>query len=320
MPFIPKRKINRIIFSFLGLLYLLFLLFTNAAKAVAADVLLLTSGNMQPYNQAAQAALDTLQSGPAVTGPKSFFAVSVEKIVMHPDTEGKTAVELQRLKPTIILAIGSRALGQALQIDDAVVVYVLAPGAEKKIVKESQTITGVIMHPEPVDVLRNIRKALPNVHRLGVLFHPQFSGEMIRKAQSAAAEEELVLITVPVQSAKQVASSLASMKETVDALWMIPDPYVLNSQTIKAFLHYSVTYHLPLISFAEKYLDIGASIVVAASVDTMGRQAAQMVLQILRGGNSAVMEPRYPGQVEVLYNHSLLKRLGIPVNAAGVKQ
>jgi putative ABC transport system substrate-binding protein len=110
------------------------------------------------------------------------------------------------------------------------------------------------------------------------------------------------------------------MKETVDALWMIPDPYVLNSQTIKAFLHYSVTYHLPLISFAEKYLDIGASIVVAASVDTMGRQAAQMVLQILRGGNSAVMEPRYPGQVEVLYNHSLLKRLGIPVNAAGVKQ
>jgi putative ABC transport system substrate-binding protein len=243
----------------------------------------LQSGDLQPYHEAAEGVLASLNIPGNRQGPKALVPFTIERMLLSTDAndDGWRQVLRQR-RPLAIVAIGKRALELAIQLPDVPIVHVMVPGAEQ-IIGLRENVHGISMVVPAAITLERLQIHYPRVHRIVVLYHPVYSEKFIHEADAAARQLGFELVAIPTESPKEVDRLLNSVQGNVQALWMIADPNVLNAQTSQTFLDYSIKRRVLLLTFAEKYLKTGATFGVAADTSAMGRQAGRMAVELLEG-------------------------------------
>lgn len=280
-----------------------------AAPVYGNQILIVQSSELLPYHQAAEgvvAALDPLANR---QGPKALLPVTVDKVILDTTMDDEAwRQRIAQIRPSAIVAVGKRALELAVYLRDIPVVYAMVPGAEQIIDRRKNT-SGVSMLVPAETILTKLRNHHPHVHRILVLYHPVYSGKFIAAARDAALRLDLELIAMPVSAPQEAVRLLNAVQEKVQALWMIPDPNVLNNETMQSYLDYSLKKRIILLTFAEKYLKIGATFGIALDNTEMGRAAGRMALSILEGKGSTSSESNEQVVYRVFQNTDLIERM-----------
>jgi putative ABC transport system substrate-binding protein len=119
------------------------------------------------------------------------------------------------------------------------------------------------------------------------------------------------LLTREVRNPREVATAVNNLKGMVNAFWMLPDTSVVTPETVELFLLASQEYNIPVISFAGKYVEMGALAALDIDVFDQGTQAGEMAINILNGTAIADVRASEARSAPVKINRSVAKKLGI---------
>jgi putative tryptophan/tyrosine transport system substrate-binding protein len=276
-----------------------------------ARVVIVSSDTAAAYAQAAEALTDTLvrQGIPRADIAQSF----VPELVMRLKSG-------QQLRPAIFVALGSAAT-QALVAGNALapVLGVLIPRRSfEHVLRSSGRVIssrlGVIYLDQPLTrQLALIRLALPQATRLGVLCGPE-SSDKATELKTLVSNYGLELHQAAVTQPDDFSAVLPRLLDDVDVLLALADPMVFNSSTIQNILLASIHERVPLVAFSPAYVRAGAVLAVYSTPLQAGKQAAGVVLGILRGQvlpDHAIE----PDDFEVGVNANVARALGLSPDA-----
>ncbi len=302
------KIINTLLFnSALMLLKVLvvLLIILRPSFASAADVVIVQSISIKPYN-------DVLK------GFKDTCKCSVEQIVLSEPSRANLKRKIQKANPDLVLTIGMDAYRKSRAVTSLPVIYtmILAP---IKTISNSADTTGVSMVISAEKQLNIIKKVLPDTKEIGLLFDPARSGKFIRRAITAAKTEGIELIAKEVNASKDVPDATMFMKDTIDAFWVIPDLTVITPETFKFMLLCSFQNYIPLISFSDKYVEMGALLSLNIDEYDIGRQAGEMARKFFSGTSLKQIQKVDARNAKITINKTTAEKLGIPIKSETLK-
>ena len=141
---------------------------------------------------------------------------------------------------------------------------------------------------------------------------------LVKEAHAIAALNGIVLIAEEAENAKQVPAILARIAGGIDALWMLPDATVTTPNTVEAMLNFSFDNHIPLLTFADKYLKLGATVSAGFDLFEMGAQAGRMARRVMSFPPERIAAAEFPEKVNVQLNGKVAVKMGLLVNTAAL--
>lgn len=173
-------------------------------------------------------------------------------------------------------------------------------------------VTGLSLKVPLHRQFQTIRTLLPAAKRVGVLYDPDRSGDLVDEARRPASRLGIELVERQVRDAKDVPAALRSMLTTIDALWLVPDSTVLTDDSFRFILNTTLDTNVPVIAFSSEFVRNGALAALSIHPDDIGRQAGELVKRLLSGGrpqHGAATVP--PDRVRLAVNLKTAKYLGV---------
>ncbi|KAF0218687.1 MAG: hypothetical protein FD174_2780 [Geobacteraceae bacterium] len=261
------------------------------------EILVLQSLQVKPYEE-------------ALRGFKSACSADMRRLTVS-DMEGADLTRtIHEERPGLILAIGADALKKIKRIKDIPIIYLMVLNPQQ-IAGGGKNITGVSMNIPPEKYLALLRKILAPPKMVGLLYDPVKTGSLVKKAQQAAGMMGIELLAKEVRRSKDVPELLNGMKGAINAFWMLPDTTVVTPETVEFFLLFSQEHKIPILTFANKYVEMGALISLDIDAFDLGRQAGEMAKKALEGTPVRDL-PRSDARRSVLkINRNVARKLGI---------
>ena len=290
-------------------IYIFFLMFVGCCGSAAADhrILVFQSFSVAPYDE-------------ALAGFKSVCDAEITTVVLSDQGKISPSQIIRANKPDLILAIGMNALTTIKDIEDIPIIYMMVLNPQA-ITFGEKNISGISMTLSPEKQLATLREVLPAAKRVGMLYNPDRNGNFLKRAVKAATNTGITLVTEKIQSPKEVPSALQNMWNKMDVFWMIPDITVYSPETIEFVLLFLLENHMPIVSFSEKYVELGALISIGIDPFDIGNQAGEMAKTIFsnnrKNNNTQRIDAR---KAVVLINLKIAKKLGITFDEKVLKK
>lgn len=262
-------------------------LLSLAAAARGEAILIVLSGDADPYNQAAAA----LQESPQLKG-QAFETRQLAEVIAAKSLPSDTHV---------VVAIGSQAavwLKGQLSADQHMVFCMVADAEglfSARDLEGPANICGVSTDIKPANQLAIIREAMPKARRMGLLYDSrnERSVRLLRRAQGEMLEgTELVAVDVAGhKSAGQAVEAL--FEKRIDVAWTMPDSAVYDTATTRTLLLRAIRSSTPVFGFSPAFVRAGALLGVGVEPAGQGRQAAEIVASLLAGRHrEEVLDPQ----------------------------
>ncbi len=298
----PPPRPPRVAPALATLLLLGVLLVPACFRAVAADaparVLVLNSdAAITRYNEALAAFKETLGS------PVTEFNLATSNESMLRRT-------LTAERPTIIYCLGGKAYTSALKVAGGVPI-VLSSAINWERFKVDPKTTRVVANELPaVSQLTLFRQFFPKLQRVGVIYTAGMNRQWFAQAVAAGKEVGIEVIGRTITRNAQLGGALTELTRKVDALWLMPDPDVLDDETsVKLYFDRADAAKIPVFAYSAVYTNFGPTLVIAPDMQTVGRQAAGIVQDF--AGASAVTTP---GGSEVTLNLQRVRKYNLEFN------
>ncbi len=273
-----------------------------ASPAAAWDVLVVQKYRAKPY-------ADVVRGFESVVGGKTSV------LILEESSDADPVREIRRRSPDLILALGADALSKARKIDNIPIIYcmVLNPAP---LVGNEDNITGISMNVAPEKQLAHLRKVLPDLKKIGTVYNPGKSGTFLEKARAAAQKADIRLVSVKVEQAKDFPRALESLPRDIDAYWMLPDSTVTTPEAVEALILFSIRTKIPVFTFSDKYLRLGAFMSLELNTFDLGKQAGEMAKKIRSGTATEDIPRAFADQATITVNYSVAAKLGISLNGS----
>ncbi len=271
--------------------------------ATAQQVVVLQSDTLTPYQEAVEA-----------------FQINVGQDVRVIDLRGEreravaVAHQLQKAPPDLVFAVGAKAAWTAATLlSDVPQVFAQVNDPARFGITGSQ-VTGVVSTVPTETMLSQFRVFLPSVRTLGFLHSAQISLDQ-QALVNAAKAAGFDLLPLEIQSAKDLRSAVISTLRKVDALWLPPDPHLVNSDSFRFLSEASRRSGIPILTSSEALVHAGALIGVVPDHAASGTQAAALAKRILGEGVSPeTIEYEDPLGFRVLLNEASLDALDLVID------
>lgn len=206
-------------------------------------------------------------------------------------------------RPTdIVLAVGQQAL-DAVRGTEARVVAALALDVPPGVLAADAV-------PPPEHSLRALKAARPSVRRVGVVYGPHTT-TLFLKMMEPARGLGLSLVPMPAHDGPQAVRELFHHVKDIDAVWLAPDAAVITPQLFRYALTVQLRDRLPVVAVTRQQVKAGALLAVDADARAVGRQAAQLVNELLSGTPAAALAgAERTGTLELTVNAHAARRLG----------
>ena len=168
--------------------------------------------------------------------------------------------------------------------------------------------------------LAAFRLVNPRAVRVGVVYNAENSGRLVQEATKAAPVVRLLLVERPVQSDREIPEALRSLLkggDAVDALWIPPDPLLLNEETRRFLLSETLKAGRPVYTFSAALVSEGALVSNGPDMASVGVQVGELVARAAAGekGKGELAIPR----AELVINRKIAEKLKIEVPADALK-
>jgi putative ABC transport system substrate-binding protein len=284
------------------LIIFLMVIFCYRPSQAGQEILVVQSIRIKPYEE-------------ALKGFKSVCHSRIQRLVVS-ELEGADVVrKINEIRPAMILAVGVDALSMVKPIEDIPVVYLMVPNPQS-ILSGEKNITGVSMNIPQEKQLTALLDALPGTHTIGLLYDPNRTGHLVKRAQDFAAKIGVRLIAKEIHNPKEAPTLIFDMKDKIDVFWMLPDITVITPETVECLLLLSLENKIPLFTFSAKYVQMGAFMSMDIDAFDMGRQAGEMAAAIRAGKDAKDLHQVYARKAVVSTNLMIAKKLGIHLSIA----
>lgn len=278
----------------------------GAGASVSTRVLVLVSGDAPPYAQV----LAGFKGAMAAAG--TTVELSVESVRGSATSGSGGGTRASTDQPRLVLALGSAASETALQAarrPPVVAGMILRTATLPK----GQDVTGVgLEFPAEVE-LRWIRRVLPGRTRVALLFNPEENAARAAEARAAAAPLGLSLVTIEVRAPHELPAALERARRESDVLWGLTDSVVFSPESAKGLLLFCFRNRIPLVGASANWVRAGALFGFDRDYEDIGRQAAEMALAILGGGEARRVPPAPPRKVCPVFNLKIARQMDIEI-------
>ena len=118
----------------------------------------------------------------------------------------------------------------------------------------------------------------------------------------------LFFLTSLVRDPREVPGAITDMNPRPDALWLLPDVTVVTPDTLEFIFSFTISNHIPLILFSERYLALGAFMSISFDLFDMGRQGGEMANQILSGTPVKKVPPAEAQKAVITINKTVCRK------------
>ncbi|AAR34818.1 MULTISPECIES: ABC transporter substrate-binding protein [Geobacter] len=281
------------------LLILAIILLTEPCNA-AQKVFVLQSVRVAPYEE-------------ALRGVRSVVSGTIKRVVIS-EMEGVDVARMVRdERPDVILAIGAEALTRVKRVKDTPIVYLMVLDPQNTLTA-GDNLTGVSMNVPPERQLAALQSLMPRLRKIGIPYNPSRSGVLARKAQAAARSMGIEPVARELRSARDVVPVAEGLKGEVDAIWMLPDTTVVTPESIEFLLLFSLTNRIPILTFSDKYVQMGAIMALDIDPYDLGRQGGDLIRRILSGAPVEQVQRVEPRSMVMTVNAKVARKLGLTLS------
>jgi putative tryptophan/tyrosine transport system substrate-binding protein len=284
-----------------NIFFIIVFLLLSASPCFAADrVLSIQSLPVKPYDR-------------AVDGFTATTRIKPDRLILSENKGVDIRRKVMRKQPDLVLAVGMGALKKVLPMDRVPVLYLMVLNPPT-MVSGRKNITGVSMQVAPEIQIDLFEKISGDIDHIGLIYNPENSGVFVDEALQLAKKSRLVLTAVAVDDPRDVPAALNGLKGRIDAFWMLPDISVVTGETVEFLLLFSLENKIPVLTFSEKYVGMGALLSVGMDPYDMGMQAGDMAKRILDGAKMPSVTPEYARKPVISINEKIGKKLDIRIN------
>jgi putative ABC transport system substrate-binding protein len=279
----------------------------SLAIGASAQVTVLVERGASPYRQTAQ-------------GFKESFSDAIDPEEIEIDETGQLSRDLvEQLRanpPQLVVTIGTRAARTAAErLPNLPILYCL-PLRPREAQLTGANIGGMVLDIPLQRQMEGIRKLLPNLRRLGVVYDELTSGSQLKQARQAGLELIPRNARTPQEAERQIRDLFTNVLGPGDAFLLLWDPVAANPATFRILVELSLKNKVALIVPARPFVEAGALVSVGANYEQVGRQLAQMAHEILAGNTRAgKFQAVAPPDVTITINGEVARQLNIPIPA-----
>lgn len=281
---------------------LLFLIFCHGHGSAEAgqEIVVVQSLRIKPYEK-------------AIEGFRSVCNSKIKRLFVS-EWEGANVVEkINKIGPDIVLAVGTSALLKIKKIKDIPVIYLMVLN-HPHTSSGKKNITGISMKTSQEQQLITLLKAVPDTKNIGLLYDPDRTGHFVKKAHAAAKKIGIKLIAKEIHSARDAPSAIMNMRGKIDIFWMLPDLTVITPETVEFLLLFSLENKIPILTFSEKYVEMGALMSIGIDAFDIGIQAGEMAKKIFLGRDIKSIKRVDARKAVVSINLIVAKKLNITID------
>lgn len=258
------------------------LLSWQVSSALAQDIAVIKSAEIKPYAE-------------TMHGYRKLCDYNITEYNLS-EIDGKTILRrIERTRPDLIFTIGLNALKLSKNTKDIPIVFSMVSNPEAILDNEAE-ISGVSMNVSAIKQLSALLSLLPNTRKIGIVYDPGKSSALFEEAREASAMQGVTLVSRQVSSPKDVPYAIKQVMHEVDAFWMIPDSSVIFTETLEFLMLTSFEKKIPILTFSDIYLEMGALISLNIDTRSIGRQACGLTKMILSGSHDIKDRIRPPSK------------------------
>lgn len=261
------------------------------------EIVVVQSLRIKPYSE-------------ALNGVKEICQARIHHFIIEEIKDSNLIEDIKNVNPAVILAIGPKALVELMPIEDIPIIYLMVLNPET-IVSIENNIRGVSMNIPPDKQLSALLDALPGIKNIGILYDPNHSSKSVELARISANKMGINIIAQAIHHSKEVPTALMKMKDSIDVFWMLPDLTVVTPESVEFLLLFSFENKLPIMTFSEKYVNMGAFISMNIEAFDMGKQAGEMANKVITGSSVNKIERSYARKATVSTNMLIASKFGL---------
>ena len=217
-------------------------------------------------------------------------------------------IDLETPRADLIFTVGSQATKLALSQTQSVPV-VSALILSEDMVINSRNATGIVLK-YPISVqLKWLKKVLPDVKRVGILYSLGTKSELINEARQEAARIGLEIVAIAVDNPRNLPASLDEMYRRSDVLLAIPDPIIYSGKTLKHIMLSSFRNRVPLIGLSKNWVKAGAIYAIEGDFKSIGSQSAALADSIIRNKKMPENVFHYPNDINLVINVKTMRHM-----------
>ena len=161
--------------------------------------------------------------------------------------------------------------------------------------------------------LELLREILPNLRRLAILTNIDNPGAMleVNAVRALVRSLGLELVTPDVRRPEDIASAFESLKDRVEAFYVIADPFIttnrirINTLALRA--------RMPTLHTNREFVEVGGLMSYGPNIMDLFRRAAELVDKILRGAKPGDIPVEQPTKFDLVINLTTARALGLTV-------
>lgn len=286
-------NIEELVFFFLTVFFMLFV----APSAEPAEVIVVGEVGLKPVHDVISGIRETMRADFEVYSPKSV--------------KGRLNKVVEKENSRLVIALGRESIDDALGLPPSIpVLYALV--ITPPIVNRNN-MTGFYMATPVGKYVDIIRDYLPSLRRIAV----PGSRETI-KTMGAAYYPQVVPYYV--KNSYEFVNALESL-ENVDAILLLPDPFVLTATAVEKVYLLSLKKGIPILGLSEKYVKQGALFALVFDSQETGRQIGKTASRIMAGEVDPGSIPPSPSpKFDLFINMDTARQMGIRVPSGLLKQ
>jgi putative ABC transport system substrate-binding protein len=231
------------------------------------------------------------------------------------------AADLVRLKPDVILAVGTPAARAAKSATDTIpIVFTrtadpIVSGLLLSLARPSGNLTGLSDQLVETGAKRQelLVTAIPDAKRLGVLWNPDDgppSGAGIAEIERAAHSLDREVIPMDVRGSEELEPAIRTMAEQ-HAGAVIVQPGTVLAENLQRIVELTAKARLPAMGFSRRFVEAGGLMSYAPDDTYKFRRAAAYVDKILKGAKPSDIPVEQPTKFELVINLKTAKALGL---------
>ena len=225
------------------------------------------------------------------------------------------------LSPNCLVGLGTtatQALVAANQTAEIPIVFSsvtdpIAAQLVQNLKNPSGNITGVSNYLDPTVQFTFLKKMLPSLKRLGILYNPGEANSVVllEKMQQAAKKMGLELVVAPINQTAEVVNATQSLLFKIDAIFINNDNTALSA--FDAIINATRHYNLPVFCSDIDMLNRGALAAIGPDQYQIGRKTGKMILQILNSKKPQDIPVLFADVFQTKINYPEAMRLNIDV-------
>lgn len=175
-------------------------------------------------------------------------------------------------------------------------------------------IAGISFMPSAYKQLEISKRYVPHARRIGIIYSPTNSKELIRQAKKAAKKFNVDIVGIEAATRRNIPAAITRLQDSkVDLFWMIPDPVVVSNSIVRRLLTVSRQEGIAVLAPSATFVKEGALLSISTDYVAQGREVSQIAARILGGESPAKIGMREPQGTIIGLNLKTAKAIGIKI-------